>query len=210
MDFTQMTITEIDAKWSEVYAEQLKNERIIALQSTAIERLEQARENGASVVDLLAKKQKMVEKAKKALSQAEEEEKPFLAEFERRGGWSRFYITKGSKPHIHSSTLCSTCNKDGKRTEFGWLPELSGLSEEEAVKEHGAILCTVCFPSAPVHWTDGRTKDDDLYCPGSRTADWDNAKSRRGYFTGNYGHCNHCGKNVTTPRGSIYMNKHKK
>ena len=68
--YTEHTITEIDAKWSEVYAEQLKNERIIALQSTAIERLEEARKNGASVVDLLAKKQKVVEKAKKALKKA--------------------------------------------------------------------------------------------------------------------------------------------
>ena len=67
------------------------------------------------------------------------------------GGWSRFFLVPGG--HIHSSTYCPTCNRDGKITRFSWLPELSGQSEETAVAERGAILCTVCYPSAPVEWT---------------------------------------------------------
>ena len=43
-------------------------------------------------------------------------------------------------------------------TSFSWLPTLSGLSEADAVEAHGAILCTVCFPSAPVEWTGGVAK----------------------------------------------------
>ena len=75
--------------------------------------------------------------------------------------------------HIHSSMQCSTCNKNGNATEFNWLPELSGLDESDAVEAHGAVLCTVCFPTAPVEYTnkfdlekDARAKNR---CPGSGT-----------------------------------------
>lgn len=80
------------------------------------------------------------------------------AVWETAGRWSRFFLVRGG--HIHSSMACSTCNNGHEPTEFGWLPELSGLTEAEAVKAHGAILCTVCFPSAPVEWTNGRELEE--------------------------------------------------
>ena len=49
---------------------------------------------------------------------------------------------------------CSTCYVD---TSFGWLPELSGLTETDAVKEYGAVLCSVCYPSAPVEYVGGKS-----------------------------------------------------
>lgn len=67
------------------------------------------------------------------------------AEFDRRGGWSRFFMAQSTGGHIHSSTECSTCNRAGKPTSFGWMTELSGQSEEQAVAEGGPVLCTVCF-----------------------------------------------------------------
>lgn len=81
--------------------------------------------------------------------------------------WSRFFIVKANNGHIHSSMTCSTCNRNGQATLFGWLPNLSGLTEKEAVDEHGTILCSVCFPSAPVEWTLGKQVDESLYCPAS-------------------------------------------
>jgi hypothetical protein len=66
-------------------------------------------------------------------------------------GWSRFFDVAGG--HIHSTRSCSSCNKRGKITQFGWVPELSGLTEAEAVEMLGSRLCTVCFPSAPVEWS---------------------------------------------------------
>lgn len=91
------------------------------------------------------------------------------AEWERRGRWSRFFMVPDG--HIHSSMRCSTCNRLGQLTPFVWLPELSGRTEADAVAAHGALLCTVCFPSAPVEWTNGRelakaAKAADR-CPGS-------------------------------------------
>jgi hypothetical protein len=83
-------------------------------------------------------------------------------EWLRRGRWSRFFVVPGG--HIHESMNCSTCNKEGKPTRFGWLPKLSGLTEKDAVEAHGTILCSVCFPTAPVEWTVGPQKS---HCPGS-------------------------------------------
>jgi uncharacterized small protein (DUF1192 family) len=67
--------------------------------------------------------------------------------------WSRFFLVTSSSGHIHSSMHCSTCRPT---TTYGWLPELSGSTEAEAVEQHGPALCSVCFPSAPVEWQGGK------------------------------------------------------
>lgn len=69
--------------------------------------------------------------------------------------WSRFFLVTNANGHIHRSMRCSTCFLD---TQFAWLPQLSGLTEAEAVAAHGEILCSVCFPSAPSAWCNGRSK----------------------------------------------------
>lgn len=74
-----------------------------------------------------------------------------MEELEQRyTGWSRFFLVTSSKGHIHSSMHCSTCRLT---TTYGWLPELSGRTEADCVAEFGPALCSVCFPSAPVEWT---------------------------------------------------------
>jgi hypothetical protein len=72
------------------------------------------------------------------------------------GRWSRFFLVTNVGGHIHSSMACATCRFD---TQFAWLPQLSALSEAEAVDAHGQILCSVCFPSAPTEWTSGESKE---------------------------------------------------
>jgi hypothetical protein len=67
--------------------------------------------------------------------------------------WSRFFLVTSSAGHVHASTACSTCRVT---TTYGWLPELSGTTEGEAVAKLGAVLCSVCFPSAPVGFVGGR------------------------------------------------------
>jgi hypothetical protein len=135
---------------------------------------------------------------------------PFDAEWQRRGGWTRFFQVPGG--HVHSSMACQTCNRMGKRTQFGWLPEWSGRSEAEALAalvtaSAKTILCTVCFPNAPVEWTVERA--DPTVCPGSGTTDY--GKSRRGYYTGNWGECSHCGERVTiVGQSGIKLRKHPK
>ena len=72
-------------------------------------------------------------------------------------GWTRFFLVTNQGGHIHSSMGCSTCRID---TAFAWLPTLSGLTQDDAVDEYGAILCSVCFPDAPVEYTNGTNKKE--------------------------------------------------
>lgn len=80
------------------------------------------------------------------------------------GRWSRFFMVPGG--HIHRSPSCRSLHPS---TQIGWLPELSGESEAEAVAAYGTVLCTHCFPSAPVEWTTKAPKPaDPNECSGSR------------------------------------------
>jgi len=121
-------------------------------------------------------------------------------------GWSRFFLVNNTGGHIHSSMNCSTCRFD---TSFSWLPTLSGLTEAEAVAEHGAILCTVCFPSAPVEWTnqyelEAAAKAADK-CPGSGT--YDHNSSGLDYYSPR-AECNHCGHTISaTSTGKLRSHK---
>lgn len=127
-----------------------------------------------------------------------EEMKPLDDEFDANP-WSRFFlVTSSAGGHIHRSTSCSTTRI---RTGFAWLPDLSGLTEKDAVAAHGPLLCTVCYPSAPVEWTVGIAKDESDKCPGSgeRVA---NPNSRR------YLRCPHCGESVSvTSTGKLRSHK---
>lgn len=83
----------------------------------------------------------------------EERAEPLNAEWDRRGGWSRYFTVQQAGGHIHASMDCSTCNRGRFATQFAWNPELSGTTEAQALASlgaHGYTMCTVCFPSAPV------------------------------------------------------------
>lgn len=69
-------------------------------------------------------------------------------EWFENGQWTRFFMVEGG--HIHSSTACHTLRPT---TRVAWLPQLSGESEKDAVDAHGTVLCSICYPSAPVAWT---------------------------------------------------------
>lgn len=110
-------------------------------------------------------------------------------------GWTRFFLVK----HIHNTTHCSSFRIT---TRIGWLPNVSGLTEVEAVKEHGETLCTICFPSAPTELTTKQA--DPAICTGTRNY---SAASREGYYTGNWGTCS-CGQRVTlTSTGNLRKHK---
>ena len=97
-------------------------------------------------------KESAIEAATAALAEAKAEYDRLTAQYT---GWSRFFLVTNTGGHIHSGTNCSTCRWN---TLFAWLPELSGLTEADAVAEYGEILCSICYPSAPVEWTQGVNK----------------------------------------------------
>ena len=86
---------------------------------------------------------------------------------EKYEGWARFFLVTNANGHIHSSMFCSTCHLD---TGFAWLPTLSGLTEKDAVAEQGQRLCSVCFPSAPVEWTEGYYQNQKAEAKAERAA----------------------------------------
>ena len=61
--------------------------------------------------------------------------------------WSRYWIVTNANGHVHSSMSCSSCFAT---TQYAWLPDCSGMTEDETVAEFGERVCTVCHPSAPV------------------------------------------------------------
>lgn len=144
------------------------------------------------------------------LFEVRRERTPLSAEWRRRGGWSRFFEVlpeSGSKDgHIHESTSCKTCNRNGKATRFGWHPELSGLTEADAVKARGPILCSVCFPSAPLEWTTGPEKpaacENAPVAEGTRSRPYGPAGTR-------YGDCTQCKATRVQINSSGRLRRHK-
>lgn len=120
------------------------------------------------------------------------------------GGWQRFFQVQ----HLHASQHCQSFRPT---TRVGWLPDLSGLTEPEAVAKYGAILCTHCFPTAPVEWTRGPQADPSV-CPGSnRPYDTTKTTGRERVYYSPSGYCTECGQVVgLTARNSIKIRKHKK
>jgi len=144
-----------------------------------------------------------VVETREALAAVRAEAAPLEQLFDAEG-WSRFFLVTNANGHIHSSMQCSTCRWD---TRFAWLPELSGLTEKDAVEAYGPKLCSVCFPSAPVEWTLGEAKPvDPNRCPGSGTREHDSSGLR--YYSPR-ARCNHCG-NVISVTSTGKLRQHKK
>lgn len=67
-------------------------------------------------------------------------------------GWSRYYVVTSSAGHIHNDTWCSRRNA----TTYGWLPQFSGRSVEAMIDSEGPVMCTKCYPDAPLTATTGK------------------------------------------------------
>lgn len=129
--------------------------------------------------------------------------------FQARGGWARFFLVENVNGHIHSSMHCSSCRPT---TQFSWLPSVSDKTEKEAVADHGPMLCTKCFPSAPVEWTNywelEEARKQAEACEGSGTTDWVEGTTRFGFVAGNGGTCSHC-NGYAAATASRNIRKHK-
>lgn len=154
----------------------------------------------------VAREEETIARATEALARLDEKAAPSEAIYAEHR-WNRFFLVP--RGHIHRILGCSTCYVT---TEFRWLPHLSGLTEVEAVAAHGAILCTVCFPTAPVEHTNYYTKKAEEKalgkCEGSGTWNYDRATARLGYYTGNAATCRVCeGRITVTSTGKLRAHK---
>lgn len=116
-------------------------------------------------------------------------------------GWSRFFHVV----HLHKDMHCSSFRPT---TRIGWVPDVSGFTEAEAVAAHGESLCTICFPSAPVALTQKQADPDT--CEGSGKGYSKTHKTGREHsYYGKSGYCSVCDtRQVVTASGNI--RKHKK
>ncbi len=132
---------------------------------------------------------------------AREAAAPLNAQWQERQ-WSRFWLVSNTNGHIHKHTACSTCRVT---TRFGWLTDLSGLTEADAVAAHGPLLCTVCYPSAPLDWTVGLPpKVDPDACTG--TSPVPGTVTRR--YRSAHGKCAECQTTqVVTTTGRVRKHK---
>ena len=121
-----------------------------------------------------------------------------LDEIYRADPWTRYFPCLNADGHIHASlTSCPTTRWS---TEMGWTPQLSGKSVQEAVAELGPLLCSHCFPLAPVDWRKSKQDLQPKPCPGSGQAG--TGMQRRGQRY--YGSCPECGtRGQLTPLGRV-------
>lgn len=138
----------------------------------------------------------------------QEEAKPLHALYT---GWARYFLCLSDGGHIHVGHSCPTLRPT---TPLGWLPELADKSESEMVEAHGAMVCTVCYPSAPTHpafirdaeaAAQAAAEKAEAECPGSRSYDHDS--SGLNYFQPR-ARCNHCGQVISaTSTGKLRAHK---
>lgn len=115
-------------------------------------------------------------------------------------GWNRFFHVI----HIHKSMHCSSFRPT---TKVGWLPQLSGRTEAEAVADQGESLCTICYPTAPVALT--QKQADPNACAGSGQGYSTEYKTgRENHHYGRAGYCPVCLRWQTVTAGGV-MRKHK-
>lgn len=140
-----------------------------------------------------------------ALAEINAAQAPLHAQYATRP-WSRFFYVQNNGGHVHSSMHCSTCNNGRTSTHFAWNPELSGLTEADAVAKLGPTLCTVCYPSAPVEYTQGLTGADKGHCAGSGQPAAEGTAKRYGRTY--YAECTGC-HTVQIRTGAYVIRAHK-
>lgn len=190
-NLTGMTPAEIDTAWGIINAEIAKANHVIEQAKKTIIRYDG---------DSFSIYQGYADAAKAKLEAAEfdkavalESLAPFMAEWSKRGGWNRAYLCAANGGHIHKHTCCSTLHVT---TLISFLPEQSGLSEDEIVALAGVQACTVCYPSAPVDALKAALAAEKAKteCPGSRTHDHDSSGLR---FHSRRAKCNHCEQTIS-------------
>jgi hypothetical protein len=146
MNITTATPAEIDTEIARLSGELAQAEATIDSRRDAIKRM-----SNSAMRDLygdkIAAAEQAIAAAQIAAATARAALLPLDAEFDGRGGWTRYYLVDANNGHVHPSTSCSTCFIT---TAYYWLTTESGKTAEEVVELAGERACTVCFPWAPV------------------------------------------------------------
>lgn len=86
---------------------------------------------------------------------------PLVAEFTRRGGWTRFTFCLSAGGHYHREADCHTT----RGSALTWIADLSGLDDNAVIEKVGYHACSQdeCFPTAPLHpaWAISEQRDKE-------------------------------------------------
>lgn len=143
-DLTRQTPVEVDAQLADLYMQWATVRTQAIGKRNLAERYRNGRYPNAGYADELDSQAEDLEMQASVL---ELKMHPFESEFTRRGGWTRAFYVVAAGGHVHSSRSCSTCYDT---TQYLWLTDYSGRTEDEVVADAGKTACTVCYPSAPV------------------------------------------------------------
>jgi hypothetical protein len=154
MDLTTQTPAEIDTALSEIFGRmydvQVKRDQtIMSLQRVERHLADRAagrRSLGWGTERDVENYSAQIKEFDRQIAAMHLECRPYDDEFDRRGGWTRAWLVDNAGGHVHNTMSCNTCFPT---TKFGWLPQVSGLDEDEIVALAGQDACTVCYPSAP-------------------------------------------------------------
>ncbi len=187
-----MSPAEIDAVWADLFTEAVKlSIRLKGAKATQKKYRKWGMESPHHA--------EAVEKAQKAydeaIAKAKAQEGPFDAEWDRRGGWTRYTVVPGG--HYHRYHGCSSLRWT---TVVLWTPEHSGKTTDEIVAELGEKACTKCFSNAPVADRNAPSSD---HCPGSRAFAGDLKK------VGGRAYCPSCGYAQTISQRTYRIRAHK-
>lgn len=95
--------------------------------------------------------------AQAALAAAEEAEATQAALWTAHGMWPRYSIVPGG--HIHTNGRA--CHTLRPTTDVRWAHPVSGDTVADAIEVYGDVLCTHCFPEAPVANCGGKVATDE-------------------------------------------------
>lgn len=155
--------------------------------------------NYRGIAETLAKAAAGVERIVELLAETEAEITPIDAEFERRGGWTRYLLVRDG--HLHKR-YCSTLRPT---TATYLLAEASGLSDAEVVAKYNYVACTKCFPDAPVHVAPAAKPGN---CASSGTHNVKEARPGSLNLYRPFGTCKECGAQVSvTSTGKLRQHK---
>lgn len=94
--------------------------------------------------------------ARAALNAAQAAQTAQALLWQHHGRWNRYSVVPGG--HIHTNGRA--CHTLRPSTTVLWAYQVSGDTVDDAIEVYGTVLCTHCFPEAPVEQTGGKTLTD--------------------------------------------------
>lgn len=144
-ELAEMTPAQIDTALAALWALWYRADSPIEALQVEVKRLEARKADPARIARVRAEVVAAEDKAAKVMTSMT----PYENEYVRRGGWTRYFLVDNKGGHIHNGRSCSTCRVT---TQYRWLVEYAARPADEmyADEEFGAMVCTTCYPDAPV------------------------------------------------------------